>query len=236
MASSSLSPPGPNHSASPPKPPRAAPKSQIGSHKAKKQKDDGFGYEPTPNNPANQQTLVRDAVEGSAAGRQKVPFDLTASVRKENLDRVFTETKEHIFQRKSGGWYARLPDVDVPQDGQTQANVGTGKDEGHGSLPPRPTHLSTETAKKECSTELELCLQWENPKIAPNHHGLKFFQVTPLDLSLKKVLSRRESRSQRSVGESSSTLGPRESDFEAETVPRVFWRYFKGHSTCNFLV
>ena len=225
MASNSLTVPSAAPQKLSPKPVAEDSPKKSQSKVARKYRDDEF----TPlNNPANQQTLVFDAPEEPAAGQAKAPLDLTATVRKDTLDHVFTETWQHIFQRKSGGWYARLPDVEVSLSTKVLANNTTGKAGRSASMPNHPTNYSKETARETSSTELDLRLEWETQKLAANHQGLKFFSVSSSTQppTEKKISSSESGTGQASSQNSSGVEVTASTLSEIETVPRVFWRYF----------
>lgn len=102
-----LTPPSPGPNVSQPKPPHTS--SDI---------LDGFKFDWAPKNPAGEPTRPKRISNPPPVELQEPRLDLTARADHKDPDHVFVQTLPHIFQRKQGGWNAKLPEVDL-NDGQT---------------------------------------------------------------------------------------------------------------------
>lgn len=139
-------------------------------------RDDGFRFPPAPRNPGNDPTRPRESSSEPSKTPKDKSLDASATAVKENQDSVFAQTDNpHIFQRKHGGWYARLPDVDIGK--REIKTVVNGNDEGGHStkIQDRPTHYSGHTVKEETSTAQTLLLEWNNSKVSDNKRTLSLF-------------------------------------------------------------
>ena len=95
--------------------------------------NDGFEYHWLAKDPASEPTKPKEPTNPPPVQIQESFLDLTAIAGREDPDRVFIETAPHIFQRKQGGWNARLPDVDVCRrpavpNGDVEIHGGKGHD------------------------------------------------------------------------------------------------------------
>ena len=74
---------------------------------------DGFDFGSTPKNPAGEPTKPKKASKPPPVKLQEPRLDLNAKADYKDQDHVFVQTSPHIFQRKQGGWNAKLPEVDL---------------------------------------------------------------------------------------------------------------------------
>ena len=179
--------------------------------------NDGFEYQWTAKNPGRDPTKPADPTP-PPVGVQEAFLDLTANAGHEDQDRVFTETSPHIFQRKQGGWNARLPDVDIgdSQDTQTTNAAATNEDN------PLPgTALQTQT--DPVSTYLPFRLTW---RVKHVEHKRTFL------FSIPKENGNSSNEKQASSTDSHESISePNDPD----TVRRVSWRYIPlSRSSNNF--
>lgn len=74
---------------------------------------DRFNFDWTLKNPAGEPTRPRGIPNPPPVDLQEPRLDLTAKARHEDQDRVFVQASPYIFQRKQGGWNAKLPEVNI---------------------------------------------------------------------------------------------------------------------------
>lgn len=73
---------------------------------------DGLTYNWTSRNPGREATSPKEPSNPSPVELQEPLLDLASNVTYEDQDRVFVQASPHIFQRKQGGWNAKLPEVE----------------------------------------------------------------------------------------------------------------------------
>ncbi len=84
---------------------------------------DGFKFDWAPKNPAGEPTRPKETSNPPPVELQEPRLDLTAKVSYEDQDRVFVQAEPYIFQRKQGGWNAKLPEVDLDDHRTIVASV-----------------------------------------------------------------------------------------------------------------
>ena len=182
-----------------------------------KEKNDGFDFTPSEKNPGNEPTRPRDVIQEPPTTVQEALLDLSASRGKENQDQVYDKTGHHIYQRKHGGWYARLPDVDIALPAaRSAANGTTGGGAVKQDVKNSATHDSTQTTRKDDSTELELMLSWTSAKTAGNKTRLQFVDASSPAMRNTEVPPRENSQP--------AVRSPVLSLQESDPVRRLFWR------------
>lgn len=77
--------------------------------------DDGFQYDRIGRNPSEDRTKSRDTNLPSAEAYKPL-LDTVAFRPHDDEDEIFTQTFPHIYQRKRGGWNARIPEVDTKEE------------------------------------------------------------------------------------------------------------------------
>ena len=193
---------------------------------------DGFEYNQwTARNPGRDPTKPKDR-NPAPVEVQEAFLDLTATAGHEDQDRVFTETAPHIFQRKQGGWNARLPDVDIGDDQDTEdANAdaaakdnalpGTGSQTKDNALPENGLQIKDnalpgtglQTQYEPVSTYMPFRLTWR-VKHTENKRSFVF------SIPKEKETPKNEKQAS-SAGSDDSTTETNDPD----AVRRVSWRY-----------
>ena len=177
MAASNLSP----ESASRPPSPQRLPISvtpTAWSTRRNDKKDRGFSFTPISPNPGSDPTRPLESFSKPSRSDTETSLDASATALKEGKDPVFVQTSAHIFQRKHGGWYARLPDVDIgKQESEVLVNgAANGVQATRVGGPGQGTHYSGHTEKEDSSSVMRLLLAWDNVRKG-NKSKLSLFDV-----------------------------------------------------------
>ncbi|KAL9102114.1 MAG: hypothetical protein Q9163_002698 [Psora crenata] len=75
--------------------------------------DDGFDYNRIAKKPESEPTRLKEITNPPPVDIEEPRLDPIATANYEDQDCVFTQTSPHIFQRRQGGWNAKLPEVDL---------------------------------------------------------------------------------------------------------------------------
>lgn len=74
---------------------------------------DGFKFDGAARNPADEPTKPKKASRPPPVKLQEPSLDLTAKAKYDDQERMSAQASPRIFQRKQGGWNAKLPEVDL---------------------------------------------------------------------------------------------------------------------------